>query len=117
MTVFYTKEADMKEGPELGTYKAGDFAEIEANKCYRAVAGAKGCTFVEGHKDLSPTSAERFERMGMLTETPTGRMKDTGKAMINCTRGRCHWSYNSLYHMCAEFGDENSPKRLCDVKK
>jgi hypothetical protein len=96
MTMFYTKEADMKEGPVLGTYNTGDFVEIKAKKCYRAEAGVKGCTFVEGHKDLSPTSAKRFERMGMLTKTPTGGMKDTGEVMINCTHERCHWSDNSL---------------------
>jgi hypothetical protein len=81
-----------KESRRIGIYKVGRDISVPADMCYRAEAGAEGCIFIEGHKDLSPTSAERFEDKGMIAKTPAGNMTDNGKARIPCTLGRCHWS-------------------------
>jgi hypothetical protein len=100
----------------MGTYKAGNRIDIRAGHCYRAEAGANGCVFIEGHKDLSPTSADRFERLNSIVRTPNGNLKSNGKAQKDCTRGQCHWSYNEWFHVCQEFGDEIRYKEVCDVK-
>ena len=39
---------------------------------YVGVAGNKGCTFVEGHQILSPTTADRFERRGTIVRVRKG---------------------------------------------
>ena len=74
-----------KESLKCGPHKVGKEIGVPANMCYRAEAGAEGCIFIEGHKDLSPTSADRFERKGMITETPVGDMTANGKKKIPCT--------------------------------
>jgi hypothetical protein len=51
---------NMRDGKKLGTFDVGDLIPVSAHTCYRAEMGAKGSTFVEGHKDLSPTSMKRF---------------------------------------------------------
>lgn len=112
LTVWKTKEAR-----PIKTYRAGDPPfEVTANTCYRAAAGKEGCIFVEGHKDLSPTSAKRFEDKGMITRTPAGDMVDNRKDQILCTHGRCHWSHDKVFHMCAEFGEGPSRNQVCDFK-
>ena len=108
---------NIKELRKYGPYKVGESPTVEANTCYRAEAGAEGCIFIEGHKDLSPTSAKRFEDLGTITKTPVGDMTDNGKEPPPCTHGRCHLSNGRWYHMCVEFGKGPSKNEVCDVKE
>lgn len=47
-------------------FSAGQYIPVPADFGYRAVAGARGCTFVEGHRRLSVGTAERFVTKGAM---------------------------------------------------
>jgi hypothetical protein len=48
------------------TYGPGGWIDVDANVAYRGEAGDEGCVFVEGHQQLSPTTADRFLRRGTI---------------------------------------------------
>ena len=57
---------------------------MPAHVDYEDTADPEGCTFVEGHKVLSPTTAERFEKRGTIvkaTESTPGAFPVTGKSL------------------------------------
>ncbi|RDW65496.1 hypothetical protein BP5796_10188 [Coleophoma crateriformis] len=68
------------------TYGPGEYVDIDAMECYTAYAGPDGCTFVEGMKSLSPTSATRFFLRGMIKPAVpgTGELSITANAPLSC---------------------------------
>ncbi|KAK4949387.1 hypothetical protein LTR10_012005 [Elasticomyces elasticus] len=48
----------------------GDWIDVPSNVTYIGVPGKEGCTFVEGHTLLSPTTAERMLGRDAIIEAP-----------------------------------------------
>ncbi|KAK4580002.1 hypothetical protein LTR86_000204 [Recurvomyces mirabilis] len=51
----------------------GKVINMPAHVDYQGEAGPDGCIFVEGHKVLSPTTAERFEARGTIVKASKGK--------------------------------------------
>ncbi|KAH9831912.1 hypothetical protein Tdes44962_MAKER08858 [Teratosphaeria destructans] len=54
------------------THGPRTFANMPRIATYIGEAGAEGCTFVEGHAQLSPTTADRFAARGTIVPVPRG---------------------------------------------
>jgi hypothetical protein len=68
------------------------------------------------HKDLSPTSAERFVKWESFIKMDTGGLKDNGLDAVNCTHGQCHLSAGKWLHQRKELGGYGYTVGLCSVK-
>lgn len=79
MTAWRTKPSQ-----KLGIFRKGDTLTVQPGVCYRALAGEEGCKFVEGHRDLSPTTAKRFEDRGLLKKLANGKMVDNRFKQMQC---------------------------------
>jgi len=55
----------VRNGP-VRVYKAGTEFPVAPDMCYHAEAGVDGCVFVEGHRRLSISTAERFVARGQF---------------------------------------------------
>ncbi|KAL3427292.1 hypothetical protein PVAG01_00801 [Phlyctema vagabunda] len=55
------------DGPTK-TLRQGESMRVNPGTHYSAKAGPDGCTFVEGHEVLSPTTADRFVKNGTMRE-------------------------------------------------
>lgn len=101
----------------------GDWLTVACNIDYKSEeAGPKGCEFVEGHKELSPATAERFAERLTWPERPTilkAKEGEPGAFLVEPGRNHKHQpsAVEALSGLVNSMAIEETSKKASKQKK
>ncbi|KAH9831910.1 hypothetical protein Tdes44962_MAKER08856 [Teratosphaeria destructans] len=74
--------------------KRGDCISVDRGVNHVGEPGPEGCIFVEGHKDLSPNTADRFRGRGTIVPVTEGTPEGFTTMLPSSAPPACKYAYN-----------------------